>query len=33
VLLSYPERLQGALPAGLDAVVSGPEFLLLRILP
>ena len=31
LLLSYPERLQGALPAGLATVAEGPHFLLLRI--
>lgn len=31
LLLSYPDRLQGALPAGLAAVAKGPHFLLLRI--
>jgi len=31
LLLSYPARLQGALPAGLARVADGPHFLLLRI--
>jgi hypothetical protein len=31
LLLSYPARLQGALPAGLERVAEGPEFLLMRI--
>jgi len=31
LLLSYPARLQGALPDGLARVAEGPDFLLLRI--
>ena len=31
LLLSYPARLQGALPGGLARVAEGPDFLLLRI--
>ena len=31
LLLSYPQRLQGALPGGLEFVADGPAFQLLRI--